>query len=221
MSRAPPASTRTGAVVLPTEPLCPARIRVLIAHNRPLICAGLQSFLSGFEELELRVQDFRKTGPDLASQPISRVDVVLTDYESGLQLLAVTRAYRVIILTDTASEAAIRSSFAQGASGYFLFSCGPEDLRGGIRAVHRGELAFGTEVTSCIGDLLKSSPLTQREVQVLQELMLGLTNKSIAQKLNCTVGTVKTHVKSILDKLGAENRTQAVTIAQRRGILLP
>jgi two-component system NarL family response regulator len=187
------------------------RIRVLIAHGDPLIAAGLAATLS-------RLRDF-ETATGGARQPA--VDVVIADYESGLRLIASDGALgrRVMILTHSDSEAKICHALEQGARGYLLLGCSLQDLVDGLRSVYRGGIALGPLVASRIADRMKQQALTPREADILRYLMLGMSNKAIASKLILAVGTVKTHVKAVLEKLDATSRTQAVSIAQRRGIL--
>jgi DNA-binding NarL/FixJ family response regulator len=148
-------------------------------------------------------------------------DVVIADYESGLRLIAAGGApgRRVMILTHSDSEAKICHALEQGARGYILCGCGLQDLVDGLRSVHLGGIALGPLVASRIADRMKQQALTRREGDILRYMMLGMSNKAIATKLTLAVGTVKTHVKAVLEKLDASSRTQAVSIAQRRGIL--
>ena len=187
------------------------RIRVLIAHGDPLISAGLTATLS-------RLRDFEATTV-AARQPAA--DVVIADYDSGLRLIASGGALgrRVMILTHSDSEAKICHALEQGARGYLLLGCSLQDLVDGLSSVHMGGIALGPLVASRIADRMKQQALTPREADILRYLMLGMSNKAIASKLSLAVGTVKTHVKSVLEKLDATSRTQAVSIAQRRGIL--
>ncbi|MFL6600309.1 MAG: LuxR C-terminal-related transcriptional regulator [Steroidobacteraceae bacterium] len=187
------------------------RIRVLIAHGDPLISAGLAATLA-------RLQDFEIAAGG-ARQPIA--DVVIADYESGLRFIASGGApgRRVMILTQSDSEAKICHALEQGARGYLLLGCSLQDLVDGLRSVYMGGIALGPLVASRIADRMKQQALTPREADILRYMMLGMSNKAIASKLTLAVGTVKTHVKSVLEKLNASSRTQAVSIAQRRGIL--
>jgi len=187
------------------------RIRVLIAHGDPLISAGLTATLS-------RLRDFEATTV-ATRQPAA--DVVIADYDSGLRLIASGGALgrRVMILTHSDSEAKICHALEEGARGYLLLGCSLQDLVDGLRSVHMGGIALGPLVASRIADRMKQQALTPREADILRYLMLGMSNKAIASKLTLAVGTVKTHVKSILEKLDATSRTQAASIAQRRGIL--
>jgi DNA-binding NarL/FixJ family response regulator len=186
------------------------RIRVLIAHGDPLISAGLAATLS-------RLRDF-DTACGGARQPPA--DVVIADYESGLRLIASGGLERrVLILTHSDSEAKICHALEQGARGYLLLGCSLQDLVNGLRSVYMGGIALGPLVASRIADRMKQQALTPREGDILRYMMLGMSNKAIATKLTLAVGTVKTHVKSVLEKLNASSRTEAVSIAQRRGIL--
>src|SRR5262249_17874221 len=103
--------------------------------------------------------------------------------------------------------------------GYMLMGCSLQDLSDGLRSIYMGGIALGPLVASRIADRMKQQALTRREGDILRYMMLGMSNKAIASKLTLAVGTVKTHVKSVLEKLDASSRTQAVSIAQRRGIL--
>ena len=187
------------------------RIRVLIAHGDPLISAGLAATLG-------RLRDF-ETATGTGRQPAA--DVVIADYESGLNLIASGGASgrRVMILTHSDSEAKICHALEQGARGYLLLGCSLQDLVDGLRSVYAGGIALGPLVASRIADRMKQQALTPREGDILRYMMLGMSNKAIASKLALAVGTVKTHVKSVLEKLNATSRTQAVSIAQRRGLL--
>jgi DNA-binding NarL/FixJ family response regulator len=107
----------------------------------------------------------------------------------------------------------------QGARGYLLQGGSLADLLGGLRSVSVGGMAIGPLVAGRVAEWMKQPALTRREGDILRQMMLGRSNKRIAIELNVAIGTVKTHVKSILDKLDAASRTEAVAIAQRRGIL--
>jgi DNA-binding NarL/FixJ family response regulator len=187
------------------------RVRVFIAHGDPLIAAGLHATIG-------RMRDFEAVG-----SPIRHIapDVVIADYDTGLRLIASggPLGHRVMILTHSVSEAKICHALEQGARGYMLMGCSLQDLADGLRSVCAGGIALGPLVASRIADRMKQQALTRREGDILRFMMLGLSNKAIASKLTLAVGTVKTHVKSVLEKLDARSRTQAVSIAQRRGIL--
>ncbi len=186
-------------------------IKVLIVHADPLIAAGLEATLGRMREFEIL-----GGGPRLPA-----ADVVIADYDSALRMIAAGSAAgrRVLILTHSDSEAKICHALEQGARGYLLLGCSLQDLAAGLRSVYLGGIALGPLVASRIADRMKQQALTRREGEILRHMMLGMSNKAIASKLALAVGTVKTHVKSVLGKLDASSRTQAVSIAQRRGIL--
>jgi len=187
------------------------KIRVLIAHGDPLISAGLGATIGRSRDFETVNGAGRQIAPD----------VVVADYDSGMQLIASggPMGRRVMILTHSDSEAKICHALEQGARGYMLMGCSLQDLMEGLRSVYMGGIALGPLVASRIADRMKQQALTRREGDILRYMMLGMSNKAIASKLALAVGTVKTHVKSVLEKLDATSRTQAVSIAQRRGIL--
>jgi DNA-binding NarL/FixJ family response regulator len=145
----------------------------------------------------------------------------VADYNCGLQLAASHGAWgdKVMILTNSDSEANIWRAVEQGVRGYLLFGCSVKDLVDGVRSVHAGSTVLAPLVAGRIADRIKSKALTTREEDILRRIMLGLSNKRIALQLDLAVGTVKTHMKSILGKLDAASRTEAIAIAQRRGIL--
>ena len=132
-------------------------------------------------------------------------DVVIADYDSGLGLLACGGlGRRVLILTHSDSEAMICHALEQGARGYLLMGCSLQDLVEAVRSVYTGGIALGPLVASRIADRMKQQALTRREGEILRYMMLGMSNKAIASKLILAVGTVKTHVKSVLEKLEAD-----------------
>jgi two-component system NarL family response regulator len=122
-------------------------------------------------------------------------------------------------LTHTDSEVEICHALEQGVRGYVLLGGSIDELRSSLQLVHLGEVALGRGVAGRIAVRLRCRALTRREAEVLGYLVSGLSNKGIAAKLELAVGTIKTHVKSILEKLDARSRTQAAAIAQRRGIV--
>ncbi len=199
----------------------PRKITVLIAYSDPLISAGLAATLRRRRDFKVLVCSPESPVSCSAASYFPSPDVVVADYDSGLRLTASIDACadRVMILTHSDSEAKICHALEQGARGYLLLGCSVQDLTEALRSVHLGGIAVGPLVASRIADRMKQEALTKREADILGQMMLGLCNKGIAAKLAVTVGTVKTHVKSILNKLDAVSRTEAVAIAQRRGIL--
>jgi DNA-binding NarL/FixJ family response regulator len=196
-------------------------IKVLIAHSNPLISAGLSTTLGKQRNFRVAVRSAEPTASPGRTRLPFVPDVIVADYDSGVQLVAsrCTAYNRVVILTHSDSEAKICNALEQGARGYLLLGCSLKDLTEGLRSMHVGGIALGPLVTTRMAEWLKQEALTRREAEILGEMMFGLCNKQIASNLALAVGTVKAHVKSILNKLHAASRTEAVAIAQRRGIL--
>jgi len=160
------------------------------------------------------------TSPAMASH-LSLADVVVADYDYGLRLIesAGTGSDRVMILTHSTSEAKVCRALEQGVRGYVLLGGSLQNLVDGLRSIHTGGVAVGPLVVSRMADWMKQRTLTRRQEEILRQLMLGFSNKIIARKLALAIGTVKSHVKAIMQKLDAKSRTEAAAIAQRRGIL--
>ena len=195
-------------------------VRVLIAHSDPLISAGLAAILRAQRDFRVMV-----CGADFEFDSMERRSLsqclVVADYDCGLRLAASkgTWGCQVMILTHSDSEAQICRALEQGVRGYLLFGCSARELVQGLRSIHVGGSAFAPVVAGRIADRLNREALTPREEEILRQLMLGSSNKRIAFELALAVGTVKTHVKSILQKLQAKSRTEAIAIAQRQGVL--
>ncbi|MBS0420983.1 MAG: response regulator transcription factor [Proteobacteria bacterium] len=195
----------------------------MIAHRTPVVCAGL--------EAALRAQggDFEigSLGPLPGSTRFEESQiksdriVVIADCETGMQL-AISRyasRCRVLIMTQDDTEASIRRAMEAGIRGYLLLTSTLDAVVRAIRCVHDGGTALDPAVAAKMVDSFAGDPLTSREVDVLGLLMLGLSDKEIAKRLERSVGTVKTHLKALRAKLNASSRTEAVAIAQRRGLL--
>ena len=195
------------------------RIKVALLHGDPLISAGLVVTLCEHRDFEVSVYSPAFTLATLRS--IRSADVAVADYDTGLRLLALGPAQNpgIVLLTHHQSEAMICHALEQGARGYLLLGCGLEELVAGLRSVHAGCKALAPLVASRIADRLQQRALTPREMDILLQMTLGLSNKVIAHKLAMAEGTVKSHVKAVLSKLGASSRTEAAAIAQRRGIV--
>ena len=197
-----------------------SKTKVLIAHGDPLVAAGLAVSLQKQHDFEAYVWPASNLSSATAGD-LPRPDVVVADYDSGMRLIASggAKSHRVVILTHSDSEARIRDALEQGARGYLLLGCSLRELFDGLRSVRAGGLAIGPLVAARVAECMTQRALTRREEDILRQMMIGRSNKHIAIALNVAIGTVKTHVKSILDKLDATSRTQAAAIAQRRGIL--
>jgi DNA-binding NarL/FixJ family response regulator len=197
-----------------------SKTTVLVAHDEPIVQAGLEHALSLHSELEVRAT--RET--ELVSEmDLGSIDIVLADVESGVRLAASgqTRGLRVLIVTNDASELSIRRALDAGVMGYLLVSSTLRSVIQAVECVTRGGTAIDPLVATKMLESLNGEPLTQRQLEVLRLLTLGLPDKAIANRLGIRLGTIKSHVKSVLGKLNATSRTEATRVAMRRGLLPP
>ena len=163
----------------------------------------------------------------LATAPKAGNACLVTDLRmpdmSGIEAITVIRAEfphaRIIVLTTYAGDVQAAAALKAGASGYLLKNLVRKELIETIRAVHSGKRRVPPEIATEIAEHVADDALTDREVQVLRRVAAGKSNKLIAAELDISEGTVKTHMKSILPKLDASDRTHAVMIALKRGIL--
>ena len=203
-------------------------IRVLILHDDPVARAGLGSAFSRYPDLQ--VIDTEVAMPDMsACQSLSwtrSVDVVVADFDHGMGLATLSSsravgpdACKVLIVATIDREWEIRCALERGVRGYVLGGCAFDELAAGVRAVHRGIRYLSPAVALRLAEILAGDPLTVREEEVLRRVVEGMGNKLIARRLDIAVGTVKSHLKAIFDKLRVESRTQAICAAERRGLL--
>lgn len=163
------------------------------------------------------LSSFREKMPD-----ITLMDLRLPDGNGIDTMISILKEYpkaRIIILTMFEGDVEIQRALKSGACGYILKNMPPEDLLQVIRNVHSGKKRLHPVIAANLADHLSEENLTARETAVLQLISEGNSNKVIGNRLFITEDTVKGHVKNILEKLGANDRTQAVTIAVRRGII--
>ena len=201
-------------------------IRVLSVDDHPLLQEGIAVMIRSQTDMELvaearngreALQKFRETAPD-----VTLMDLRLPDM-NGIDVIIAIRAEfpeaRIVVLTTFEGDAEIRRALAAGARGYLLKSMPPRELLDAIREVHLGKKRIPPEIAAQLAEHLSDETLTPREVEVLRQVAGGNRNRDIAERLFISEETVKVHVKHIMDKLGANDRTEAVSIALRRGII--
>ncbi|WP_307766650.1 LuxR C-terminal-related transcriptional regulator [Duganella aquatilis] len=195
------------------------QVSVLIAHADPIIRAGLAALLGNHGDMQVAVAD-----PHADSH--AGADVIILDHRSGLEhMRRAASAHhgdtqpRVLIVTQLEREWEVRTAMMAGVHGYLLQNADSEQLLTAVRTLSRGMRYLSAELSRCVADSFTRIGLTSRETDVLQLLAQGQCNKSIARELGIGVGTVKTHVKGLFDKLGATARTHAVVLATRRGLV--
>ncbi|WP_233222016.1 response regulator [Allosphingosinicella deserti] len=199
---------------------------MLVADDHPLIRLGVASVLEHQPDMELigeaedgleAVEGFRRLRPDVAL-----IDLQMPRM-GGLDAIVAIRAEfpsaRLVVLTTYAGDAQALRAMKAGATGYLLKSTLRRELLDVIRGVHAGGIHIPPEIANDIGMNAMRDTLSDRELEVLRCVARGLANKGVARDLGITEETVKAHVKSIFAKLGVADRTEAVTIAARRGII--
>jgi DNA-binding NarL/FixJ family response regulator len=201
-------------------------IRILSVDDHPLLREGIAALLANQQDMKLVAQ--ASTGKEAIVQFRShRPDVTLMDLQmpemSGIDaIIAIRSEFRdasIIVLTTYAGDALAQRALKAGAKAYILKNHVRKDLLETIRAVHAGTKRIHPEVAAEIAAHAADDELSAREIEVLSLVSDGQSNKLIADQLSITEETVKGHMKSILSKLGAKDRTQAVTVALKRGII--
>lgn len=202
------------------------RIRVLTVDDHPLLQEGLAAVIRRQQDMDLvgeaasgadGVRMFRSGQPD-----VTLMDLRLPDI-SGVEATAQIRAdfpdARIIILTTFDGDAEVRRALDAGARSYVLKSTPLKEILQIIRAVHTGQRRIPSEIAAGLAEHYGGDGLTEREMEVLRQISAGNRNKDVAAKLSIAEETVKVHMRHIMEKLGAIDRTQAVAIAVRRGII--
>jgi len=202
------------------------RIRVLVADDHPVVRTGLAAVITQEPDLllaaeaengERAVALFREHQPDVVLMDLRMP--LMDGVEAIRKITAEFPGARILALTTYEGDADIRRALEAGARGYLLKDMLLTDVVQSVRAVHHGERVIPNAVAARLAEFPERSDLTERELEILQLVARGLSNKEAARAIGRTDETVKIHLKNVFAKLGVADRTEAVTVALTRGLL--
>jgi DNA-binding NarL/FixJ family response regulator len=203
-----------------------AKIRVLCVDDHAVVREGIGAIINLQPDMTLvasastgreALEQYRTVRPDVTLMDLRMSD--MTGFDAIRAIRAEFQDARIIVLSSYEGDADIRQALDAGARGYVAKGMVREELLAVIRSVHAGKRRIPAELAATLAEHLSDDQLSAREVEVLQLVSAGKLNKEIAADLSLAEGTVKMHVGNILSKLGASDRTEAVTVALRRGII--
>ena len=197
------------------------QLRLLLVDDHLLVRRGLASLLD--DEKDLTVVAEAGSGEEaIALATEHRPDVIILDLRlrdmSGIEVAAELKGHRILMLSSFMQEEVVRRAFEAGILGYLSMDKNSDELLNAIRAVGDGQQYLPPEISLLLAKSEWSAHLTDRELEILQWIARGRANKQIGEELSLSENTVKNHVKSILSKLNAKDRTHAVTEALKRGL---
>jgi len=206
--------------------IAPNLIRILTVDDHPLLRKGIAALVNGEPDLKLvaeaangneAIDAFRSHRPD-----VTLMDLQMPEVDGIDAIDRIRREFpeaRIIVLTTYSGDTQVLRALKAGASGYILKGHVHKELLDAIRAVHAGKKRIPPEIAAELANHATDDALTEREIDVLKLVAAGNANKQIADQLSIGEATVKSHISNILSKLGANDRSHAVTIGLKRGII--
>jgi DNA-binding NarL/FixJ family response regulator len=203
-------------------------IRILSVDDHAVVRQGIREVINGETDMLLvaeastgveGIRQFREYKPD-----VTLMDLRLTDISGIDVMVAIRKEFsnaRIVMLTTFEGDVEVRRAIMAGARGYILKNMPPDEMLSVIRDVHAGRMRIPREVAESLAEHIGDDAITERETEILKHLANGKRNREIADLLNISEETVKVHLKRALEKLGASDRTHAIAIAIRRGVIRP